>query len=429
MRKSCVGPADTPLERLQLVEMRSIWIPLKALVALGLALSVAGALGCTKSSAGCDSSQCAAGNQCIDDGTGAGATCHKVCAAQSDCPANWYCNDGLASGGDVSWCVPNATSFAAGSGEWGASCAANKGEGANPDCNWNLGFACYGLSPTDANAYCTQFACTSDSDCAGGYWCSTQNVGPNVTSSSETFGKTRQVCVKRTYCAPCKKDLDCYTTASSTPMHCVPDVNGATFCSPQCSSDSACDYDATCTAPWKVCTPAAATGATCTTDDQCPPANGTYQHCLGGTCTPECSSATDCATGQKCAANTTVCIPRAGVCVGNGTFCSPCRSDEDCMPSAGSLAAPQAPGYCLSAEPYSQERFCSAPSTVADCDAGAADPPGCPALQKGENWLATGCTGTGVAGDPPTAQCFGIVTFGTASGSPTGIQGCWTVNR
>lgn len=396
---------------------------------LSLGLGLAGMLGCSKSSATCEPSQCAAGNQCIDDGTGGGATCHEVCTAQSGCPTSWHCNDGPASGFGVSWCVQDAISFEGGAGQWNAPCAAGKGEGANPDCNWSLGFACYGISPTDANAFCTQFACTSDDECPGGWWCSTQNVGPNVTSAAPTFGKTRNICLPRSYCAPCKKDLDCYAPPGSTPVHCVPDVNGSTFCAPQCSTSANCAYDAVCSTPWKVCSPAPSGGPACTTDDQCPTAGGRYQHCLGGSCTPECGAAADCASGAACVANTTVCIPRAGVCVGTGGFCSPCRSDDDCAPKAGSLAAPQAAGYCMSSEPYSTEHFCSAPSTVADCDAQAPDPAGCPSPTSGQNWQFSACTGAGAAGGPPNAQCLGVVSFGTGSGSPVGIPGCWTINR
>jgi hypothetical protein len=411
-----VCAADTP-------RMHRIWIPLPALATLAaLALTLVAALGCSKSG-GCDSSQCAAGNQCIDDGSGSGPTCHAVCVKQADCPANYLCNDGQANGGTVSWCVPNVHAYTPGPGEWGAQCAASKGEGANPDCNWAMNFACYAQSPTDANAFCTQFACATDDECPGGWWCSTQNVGPNATSTAATYGKTRNICLPRSYCAPCKKDLDCYAPAGSTPVHCVPDVNGATFCAPQCASTANCAFDATCTAPWKVCTPAAAGGQACTTDDQCPPSGSAYQHCVGGACTPECSSVAGCAAGQTCVANTTVCVPRAGVCVGDGSFCSPCRSDDDCVGKTSALSTPRLPGYCLSSEPYSTEHFCSAPATISDCDAQAPDPTGCPSPQPGQNWRVTACT------DVPPDQCIGVVSFGTASGTPVGIPGCWTVNR
>src|SRR4029077_14284264 len=88
----------------------------------------------------------------------------------------------------------------------------------------------------------------------------------------------------------------------------------------------------------------------CTSDDDCPPTETTFQHCNGGACTPECSGDSDCnaAVGdESCVAPLRVCVPRAGACVGDGGFCSPCRSDGDCTN-----------GFCLSAA-YSTERFCS----------------------------------------------------------------------
>lgn len=396
---------------------------------LALACLLAAGTGCSKG-AGCDPA-CAAGNQCIDDGSGSGPACHRTCVAQSDCPANWTCNDGNANSGGVSWCVQNTATYPSATGEWHATCRAAMGEGANPDCDWDLGFACYATSPTDANAFCTQFACTGDGDCPGGWWCATENVGPNATSSAPTFGKTRTVCLPRTYCAPCKKDLDCYAPAGSTPMHCVPGSNGVTFCAPECGGDSNCQYggqyDSACTNPWKVCSPSTG-GAACTRDDDCPTTATAYQHCLGGHCTPECGSAADCAGDQTCVTNVKVCLPRAGVCVGDGSFCSPCRSDDDCAPkTTGAVATPRPPGYCVSSatfgESYSTERFCTAPATVPDCDAMAGDPVGCPQPQPGQNWKVTACT------TAPANQCIGVVSFGTSTGTPTGIPGCWTVNR
>ncbi len=406
--------------------MRFSWIPLLAV----LTLAVAGALGCSK--AECDSSRCAAGNQCIDDGSGSGATCHKVCKRAADCPANWYCNDGLAGGGTTSWCVANTMAYTPGKGQWGDPCRATAGEGANPDCDWSQGFACYGTSPTDADTFCTQFACASDGDCPGGWWCSTQNIGPNVTSPVETVGKTRQICLPRKYCAPCKKDLDCFAPPGAPPMHCVPDTNGSNFCSPECTSDSSCSVRCPPRAPPSTrsarrpgrCArrrPRRGRRAAVTTTAPLRP--GTYQHCLGGRCTPECSSASDCAGTQTCVTNVNVCEPRAGVCVGDGTLCSPCRSDDDCAPKTPALgAAPPAPGLCLTAA-FSSERFCTAAATVDACDASATDPAGCPLPQSGQPWTGVACIGA------PQNQCYGLVTFGTSTGSPMQIPGCWSVNR
>ncbi|MGH7437945.1 MAG: hypothetical protein ACRENE_19875 [Polyangiaceae bacterium] len=401
-------------------------------------LALVGAAGCSNKGSGCDSSECAAGNQCIDDGNGGGATCHKVCVAQVDCPEGYSCNDGAGGKGlGPSWCVKQAIVYppsdagqfgTLGSGYATVPCAARKGEGANPDCDWDHGFACFGTSPTDAYSFCTQFACSSDSECPPTWWCATQNYGPNVTSVKATFGMTRTMCLPRTQCAPCKKDLDCYAPPGSTPVHCVPGTDGATFCATQCSDNSTCAIDQVCAPPWKVCAVAGDAGQECMHDDECPQTHGTYQHCVGGSCTPECASATDCPGGASCVNGTRVCIPRAGVCVGDGTFCSPCRSDDDCAPAAGSLGASEARGYCFTAPSDSTERFCTAPSSLASCDGGATDPAGCPTPTSADNWKVTACTGM-MSGVPPSNQCYGLVTFASASASASYIPGCWTANR
>lgn len=422
-RKSRRARADNP------PQMHSFWIRPETLGILVAVLALGGAAGCSKGS-GCDSSQCAANNQCIDDGTGGGATCRRVCASQMDCPANYYCNDGLGGMGvGPSWCVKFTPQN--GTGQFGSGCAASKGEGANPDCDWNHGFACYGTGTTDPYSFCTQFACSSDSECPPTWWCATQNYGPNVTSDAPTYGRTRTVCLPRTAagdstypnlpCSPCKKDFDCYS--GGTPVSCVPGSDGTSFCAKQCSGNSNCPVDAVCAPPWKVCAVSGDAGQ-CSHDDQCPPANGTFQHCVGGTCTPECASATDCPGGEKCVDGTSVCRPRAGVCVGDGSFCAPCRSDDDCAPAPGSLSASEAHGYCFLRNSDGLERFCSAPATVAACDGGF-NPPSCPAATSADNWQATICTGS-ASGVPPTNQCIGLVTFPPPG---TYIAGCWTQNR
>lgn len=291
-------------------------------------------------------------------------------------------------------------------GRWGAPCPPGGGETNNKACDTANGFACYGSSPTDAAAFCTLIGCHQDGDCPGSWWCATVNSQPNVTTAKPAFGPTRTVCLPRAYCSPCLMDHDCTAAPNGTPQHCAKDAQGKGFCAPQCSGNANCALDAQCVAQWAVCTPGA--GSACASDDDCPPADGTFQHCDAGKCTPECSGDADCAAGQKCK-GLGVCSPRAGVCVGDGTFCSPCRSDDDCIPGNG---------YCLSAAPYSTELFCSVPSTVPHCDAQTANPAGCPPRSSTDNWKAVVCTGS------PLNQCLGEVTF-----SMSGAPGCWTVNR
>jgi len=377
---------------------------------LAFAGAAASSGGCTGSGK-CESSRCAAGNACIDDGSGSGETCHKVCTAQSDCPFGWYCNDGELGSQAKNWCVQNTNFSPMATGQWSTSCSPSGGEGANPACDWNDAFACYGMSPTDANAFCTLYSCAQDSDCKGGWWCATQNVGPNVTSANPTYGPTRQLCLPRRYCAPCQTDHDC--AQDQTPQHCAADAEGRGYCTPQCSGNAECQIDATCAAPWAICTPGA--GQACKTDDDCPPTAGTFQHCDGGQCTPECASSSGCGVGQTCAPTTfKVCVPRAGICVGDGGFCSPCRSDADCTD-----------GYCFSGAPYSPERFCTAKASVASCAPTMANgnPIGCPVPTSANNWRDVGCL------KDPADQCVALVTFGTSTGQQELDPGCWTPNR
>ncbi len=405
------------------------WWPLAA----ALALLLTPPLGCSSSSgnAGCVSSQCASGNECIDDGSGKGAACHKICAAASECPFNYYCNDGQ----PKSWCVPSTLPIPPQpTGQWGSPCQPSGGEGNNPSCDGTDGFACYGTTPTDANAFCSVFGCAADSDCPGAWWCGTVNRAPNVTTDQPSFGPTRRICLPRSYCAPCQLDHDCPASSDGTQQHCARDAQGAGYCAPECATDANCPLDATCKTWQSLCTPAA--GAICASDEGCPPVNGVVQHCDDGRCTPECASegecaadgaGTDAAPGDASSRDSAaadsgaadagkgaprcqlrgLCTPRAGVCVGAGGFCSPCRSDVDC-----------ANGFCLSGAPYSTERFCSVKSARVPCNTTAANPPGCPAPQMTDNWLADECLTT------PANQCEALVGFGGS-----GIPGCWTVNR
>ncbi len=367
---------------------------------LPLALVILAApAGCSSSpSAGCDSSKCAAGNECIDDGSGSGATCHKVCTGQAGCPAGYSCHEGQAGAKVANWCVPG----------WHTPCAPGGGEQGNPDCDAAHGFGCYGTSPTDGSAFCTRFDCAKDSDCLGGWWCATVNQGPNVTTAKATFGPTRTVCLPRVYCAPCQADVDCNAAPDGTPQRCVGDAQGSGFCALQCQKNVDCPFDATCVIQATVCAPSQ--GQACRTDADCPPAGGVYQHCDGTMCTPECASNADCGGSQACVTRG-LCAPRAGVCKGDGGFCSPCSSDADCTS-----------GDCLTAA-NSTERFCSAKATTASCSASVLDPPGCPAHKSSDGWIGVACTQT------PANQCIGLVTFGSVAGSPQPVPGCWTVNR
>ena len=351
-----------------------------------------GAGGC----AVCDPTQCLPGNTCITGwvnyndavaGNTANQTseCRLSCKAPTDCPFNYHCFD---PGSGNAYCVKDRTSYkpptgatgeSAGGLPWGAPCSPQKGFSSNSDCDSSQSFWCYGISPTDANAFCTQFQCNDDGDCPSGWWCGTINDSPNVTTtkrginplnSTYNWGSTTTVCLPRTYnlipgtyCAPCKSDVDCPTNKGSA-QHCVSaDGNGGTekLCAAECAGNSNCPLDYKCADP---------------------------------------------------GSGTTVCLPRAATCTGHGGFCDPCHSDKDC----GS-------GFCFLAD-YSTEHFCTAPTP--SCTLGSTGfSDSCPTLPQAARPPNTttdgvGCTCTG------NSQCMSGVPLNQCwAGGQFGL-GCYT---
>jgi hypothetical protein len=360
--------------------------------------------------AACDPAQCAPKNECLADGQGV-TKCRLPCTSQTECPFNYQC----AASSPKNFCVKNNLELERKpTGQWGFPCKPTDGFDNNPACDTsspprtcsalekccatlegsdatqckdavkaaNPGgceaafdglrgkglcpaqkFACYAETPTDAAAYCTIYDCQSDLDCTGGYWCATINEAPNATTAQRrreginyVFGVTRTVCLKRTYCSPCKGDVDCPSIDGKKQI-CATDANGTGFCTTECTASNQCALDAACTA-----------------DNQ--PAQ--------------------------------VCVPKAGVCKGDGSLCSPCYSDADC---------PE--GACVRAN-YSTEKFCTVKSKVA-CSQTTRD---CPAAANG--WRVS-CV-SAVDPDYPKDACVGVVRLDDGT-SPSYVIGCWTGNR
>ncbi len=352
-----------------------------------------GSWACTTAEATCESSSCPEGNACVagfdtqaDEATGDPSkrtmACRLLCSlgpndqgisSQDKCPPNFHCSmGGESDGSTVPYCVPDKHSYPlpATAGGWGASCNPAAGIDANPSCDSENGFWCYGIGPTDAKAFCTQYGCTEDSDCRGGYWCATVNNGPNARTLTRSYGaeSTTTVCLPRawnpwqgSYCAPCNSDVDCPMN-DGVRQHCV-SADGAEgsekICAAECTSDRNCNLDGRCAT-------------------------------IAGAAAP-------------------VCLPRAGTCRGNGELCAPCRNDADCPD-----------GYCIEAG-ISSERFCTVKSKqpcsdgVADCPAGLADT------------LGVACyTARGKLED----QCVNLVQAGVdGANNPAPSIGCWTVAR
>jgi hypothetical protein len=328
---------------------------LLALLALASLLTV---MSC--SSAECEDSKCAAGNRCI--AAADGNKCRKTCTTNWDpatsCPFNYTCTPSAAG---VAYCAENKVKItAAATGLWGAPCNAVGGLDANPDCDSGQQFQCFGRSPSDGQAYCTRYGCTNDEDCAAGFGCQAVNTTPNVVEAKRLrIGETVNVCVKREYCSACKTDLDC-APLQGRKQHCTADDLGGTFCAPECSNNTSCTRDAYCYD------------------------YGDYQ----------------------------ACYPRAGVCVGDGLLCSPCRSDADCKDE----------GACANGT-YTTERFC-ATKAPGDCQGGAMLG-GCPSTAPNPK-VAVRCIGDNKTTlEVPPNYCHGMFQI---EGGLAGI-GCWTPNR
>ena len=320
----------------------------------------------TQQPATCDSAKCAPGNECLP--LNGEVKCRKTCSSNDDpatsCPFGYTCTD--TETGVSPFCIQDTALRDDGnpvekkpSGQWGAPCPATGGF-ENAACDLDQNFYCYGTSPTDAEAYCTRYECEKDSDCGAGFWCSQINQQPNVKTarrSPSSIGVVQNVCLRRTYCSTCKVDLDCPSIGGKA-QHCVDDAAGGRFCAPECDTSQACPNEARC-------------------------------RDVGGL---------------------KVCYPRASVCTGDGSLCSPCRVDSDC-----------AEGSVCTKGTYTTEKACT--KKVSSCEE-------CPQTidSPARN---IGCTRED--GDQlPKNHCVGLYELGKPSrpGEPQPYDiGCWTPDR
>jgi len=363
----------------------------------------------------CDPTLCLPKNQCIlgwqnyDDyvktNTANETTeCRLTCNAQSDCPFNYHCVPSGTAG--TNYCINDRTAYkpamvgeAAAGAPWGVACSGqNAGSGngpliANPSCDTSQQFWCYATSPTDANGYCTQEQCNDDGDCPGGWWCATVNDAPDVRGTGRTdYGPPGMsaglttVCMPRgynlkpgTFCAPCTTDLDCPPN-QGIPQHCL-------------SADNASSTEKTCAV-------------------ECAP---------GPTSNPDANCPDDDACVSNANVTNNVCLPRAGTCTGNQTFCSPCHSDKDCDPING---------YCVVASGTDfgvggTEHFCTTKSGVACSVSGNTLTDMCPSTTGTPTSAGVSCSYNAIDFNFPLSQCFGLVNYATGTDA-TQIPGCWS---
>lgn len=305
------------------------------------------------SSGSCPSDGCAEGNECIEfKGKEA---CRRLCTSHTGtegCPFNYFCFQPPTG---KAFCEKNTYTYdKKDKGQWGAACNAAGGL-ENPDCDTEQGFWCLGLNPSDADAYCTVYDCNADADCGAGFWCATINQFPSVeTTMRGAAGEIRTVCKKREFCEPCTTDFDCGSKAGVV-SHCIDGGSGLKTCANECTADTNCNNEATCTAVDGV--------------------------------------------------DATVCVPRSGACVGDGSLCAPCRSDQDC-PS----------GVCAKTQ-YSTERFCTVAS-ASNCKSND-----CPAMPSIPGSPGGACL-TKAIGEVPVGSCVGLFKLGDSN-----YPGCYTPRR
>jgi hypothetical protein len=317
----------------------------------------------------CDDSKCAAGNQCIDDGNG--LKCRLTCDADrgpNGCQVNQVCAEGDRPDGEKGrYCktLDNKTVVLPGEKRWGTACdPRNGGEMQNTDCDKDAGFGCFAESPIVTNgAICTTFNCDEDANCPGGFFCATRNAAPNADKAERSFGETRKVCLPRLQCDPCNSDADCGDSAL-----CKPDKSGNKFCMAKCSRTSNCSGDATCKG----------------FDD-----------------------------GSK------VCYPYSEKCVGDGSFCQPCKSDKEC--TGDNTAC-----FVKGGGQFSTESFCVVKKPTACLRTGGQ--PDCPVSEPkaGPKTFVTCIPPPQRARDPKNPMqdyCVGAVPVGRDGG---GTLGCFT---
>ena len=160
------------------------------------------------------------------------------------------------------------------------------------------------LASLDTNDVCTVYpgdsgaqgqSCATDGECTGGRVCRSRSGGTAkicttacTTSSTCTTGNTCQAANIAMACLPqvgvpdqCKF---CQTAGECSSGVCIRFDSGITFCSLNCSDTAQCGPNYTCQMPEGFCVPNAMT------------------------CTNQCASATECATGYLCTGGT--CTPR-----------------------------------------------------------------------------------------------------------------------
>ncbi len=195
-------------------------------------------------------------------------------------------------------------------------------------------------------------SCTTGSDCLSST-CADTSLDPGLTGGYCTIlgcNTTNKPCPAGSTCIDpgagvslCFATCDPGTHVCRSGYVCQPDLAGNPgkgFCAPQCTKASDCPAGAVCdTADGGYCStpptcdpasPSCASGTTCT---------ATSQSSTGGFCFPDCTSISDCKSGEVC--QPTAAGSSAGVCVP-----PPCTGNNDCPVGATCVAQASGLDYC-----------------------------------------------------------------------------------
>lgn len=264
----------------------------------------------------CTAEKCGSGNTCVDNHCALPCTSHLDCNADQDCVAAVEDDTNA----DIAVCQPNGKGTIGAKCPFGDECgsqfACPDGKKCDPSCTGSdcpcaadacKPLVCRSAGAGDAEAYCTLQDCHADADCPGGYWCAT------VRDPHQICGTTKG------------NDNFCGTTTDPCVDPAQDSANGTTFVEgPHCALRNVC-------APRRSCAP-------CSSDLDCSAVAG--QHCkqVGAekACVRDCRADADCESGFQCSDGS--CVPRFGSCVGPGTYCTPCRNDNDCGGPTSKLA-------------------------------------------------------------------------------------------
>ncbi len=313
------------------------------------------------------------------------------CRVHSDCSAVGTCQPGgkLPDGNTITSCIKGTTYE---KGQYGTACP---GGTEAKECDEANGFVCIGAAVGDVDAYCTGTACTADTECPTGYFCSSvrtsrppcqdacgftgnpsatncvpaADIGAGKAYSCGPLTLLRNLCLKRQYCNECESDADCMALPEQI---CAKDVKGNKHCT------ALCDPNISNACPW--------------------------------------GNASDCQVWDKDLGVPT-CAHRFGACKGTGKSCEPCVDDADCPT-----------GLCLSSD-FTNERYCVDLGPSCDCSGlslqsnAICQGGGCPQTPGGLTMNCYGGPSVQAGGSPLYQKCVGAnVQTGFGSSPQTG---CW----